>query len=61
MDLKKNYIKNSAIYSNEPFEVYYLINNYAKWSPRKTFYDSDEIYVRLINLKETGHLKQKLT
>ena len=49
--LKDNYIKNSAIYSNEPFEVYYLINNYAKWSPRKTFYDSDEIYVRLKDLK----------
>lgn len=50
-EMKKIYIKNSAIYSNEPFEIYYLINNYAKWSPRKTFYDSDEIYIRLIDLK----------
>lgn len=51
MEMKKKYIKNSAIYSNEPFEIYYLINNYAKWSPRKTYYDSDEIYVRLKDLK----------
>jgi len=49
--IKNYYIRNSAIYSNEPFEVYYLLNNYAKWSPRKTFYDSDEIYVRLTDLK----------
>jgi len=50
-EIEQKFIKDSAIYSNEPFEVYYLINNYAKWSPRKTFYDSDEIYVRLTDLK----------
>jgi len=49
--LKESYIKNSAVYSNEPFELYYLTNNYTKWSPRKTYYDSDEIYVRLKDLK----------
>ncbi len=50
ISIKKNYIKNSAMYSNEPFEVYYLLNNYAKWSPRKTFYDSEQIYIHLNDL-----------
>ncbi len=49
-ETEQKFIKDSAIYSNEPFEVYYLTNTYAKWSPRKTYYDSDEIYIRLNNL-----------
>lgn len=58
MSIKKNFIKNSAVYSNEPFEVYYLLNNYAKWSPRKTFYDSDQIYIHLNDLKGAWPLEK---
>lgn len=50
-NIEQKYIKNSTIYCNDPFAVYYLENIHAKWSPRKTYYDSDEIYLLLRDLK----------
>jgi hypothetical protein len=43
-DINKKYIKDSVIYSNDPFAVYFLINICTKWSPVKSFGNSDELY-----------------
>jgi len=50
-DIKKSYMKDSVIYSNDPYVVYFLLNTYAKWSPIKSFGDSDDFYSHLTELK----------
>jgi len=43
-------IKDLAIYSNDPFAVYYFLNIPVKWSPLKTYYNSDKIFSQLSDL-----------
>ena len=51
--IPQNSDKKLFIYSNYPHAVYFLANTYAKWSPPKTYYNSNTIYENLSDLEGT--------
>lgn len=51
--LNANFIKGSKVYSDDPYEVYYLLNIDTQWSPNKKFTDSEEIVTYLQDLYMT--------
>ena len=48
--ISKNSIKDSFIYSNDPYSIYFFANEPANLSPMKTYEHSDEIYGNLLDL-----------
>lgn len=44
---------NPAIYSNDPHAVYFLSKMHSKWSPFKTYYNSNKLHTDLRDLKGT--------
>jgi hypothetical protein len=50
--ISKNGLKDSTIYSNDPYPIYFYLNRPVKLSPMKTYEHSDEIYSNLSNLKD---------
>lgn len=49
--LNERFLKDSPVYSDDPYEVYYLLNIDTKWAPNKKFTDSEEIITHLKDLK----------